>query len=401
MNEITAQEKNTLETVKEMENVKGKLSIVGTAGCDEFLGEVDGWLQKWGACEGSSIINPQFIRFGTGEAKTVINDSMRNHDIYIFADMFNHGVTFKMYGKECPMSPDDHFQDLKRLICSFAGKGRRVNVIMPMIYEGRQDKRTLRESLDAALALKELADMGVCNIISFDIHNIGIQNAIPMCSFDNVHPTYQMIKALLNKFPDIAINKDQLMMISPDEGGMNRCMYYSSVLKLELGTFYKRRDYTVVKDGRNPIKAHQYLGRSVRGKDVIVVDDIISSGESMLDVARQLKSRGAKRVFVFVSFGLFCNGLKKFDRAYRDGIIDQIFTTNLIYRTPELRERPWYTEVNMCKYVALMIATLHVDCSISKLLNPVDRINELLEKKLDENGMLKPEYREVNNTPNE
>ncbi|MBR2460805.1 MAG: ribose-phosphate pyrophosphokinase [Clostridia bacterium] len=385
----------------EVEDIKGKLTILGTAGSDEFLAEVDGWLQKWGVSEGTAIIKPQFIRFGTGEAKTVITDSMRNHDIYIFADMFNHGATFKMYGKECPMSPDDHFQDLKRLICSFAGKGRRVNVIMPMIYEGRQDKRTLRESLDAAISLKELADMGVCNIISFDIHNIGIQNAIPMCSFDNVHPTYQMIKALVNRVPDIAINRDKLMMISPDEGGMNRCMYYSSVLKLELGTFYKRRDYTVVKDGKNPIKAHQYLGRSVRDKDVIVVDDIISSGESVLDVARQLKSRGAKRVFVFASFGLFCNGLKKFDRAYRDGLIDQIFTTNLIYRTPELKERPWYTEVNMCKYVALMIATLHVDCSISKLLNPVDRINELIATKLDENGVLKPEFKEDAETPAE
>lgn len=377
----------------ELDDIKGKLSILGTAGCDEFLGEVDQWLQSWGVVQESSIIKPQFIRFGTGEAKTVISDSMRNHDIFVFADMFNHGVTFKMYGKEYPMSPDDHFQDLKRLICSFAGKGRRINVFMPMIYEGRQDKRTLRESLDAAIALKELADMGVCNIISFDIHNIGIQNAIPMCSFDNVHPTYQMIKALLNKVPDIAINRDKLMMISPDEGGMNRCMYYSSVLKLELGTFYKRRDYTVVKDGKNPIKAHQYLGKSVRDKDVIVVDDIISSGESMLDVARQLKSRGAKRVFVFASFGLFCNGLSKFDRAYKNGLIDQVFTTNLVYRTPELREKPWYTEVNMCKYVALMIAALHHDESISKLLSPVDRINNLIAKKLDENGMLKPEFR--------
>ena len=363
----------------EMDDIKGKLSIVGTAGCDEFLGEVDNWLMKWGACKESSIIKPQFIRFGTGEAKTVIDDSTRNHDIYIFADMFNHGVTFKMYGKECPMSPDDHFQDLKRLICSFAGKGRRVNVIMPMIYEGRQDKRTLRESLDAALALKELADMGVCNIISFDIHNIGIQNAIPMCSFDNVHPTYQMIKALLHKVPDIAINKDQLMMISPDEGGMNRCMYYSSVLKLELGTFYKRRDYTVVKDGKNPIKAHQYLGRSVRGKDVIVVDDIISSGDSVIDVAQQLKDKGAKRIFVFATFGLFCNGLENMDKAYEEGTITQIFTTNLVYRTPELLSRDWYTEVNMCKYVAYIVDTLNHDRTISHLLDQSKKIHAVLD----------------------
>ncbi len=377
----------------DLDVVKGKLSVIGTAGCDEFLEEVDSWLKKWHGTDDSTLIKPQYIRFGTGEAKTVINDTMRNHDIFIYADMFNHGVTFKMYGKEYPMSPDDHFQDLKRVICAIAGKGRRINVIMPMIYEGRQDKRTLRESLDAAISLRELADMGVVNLISFDIHNIGIQNAIPMCSFDNIHPTYQMIKALLKKYQDIAINRDSLMMISPDEGGMNRCMYYSSVLKIELGTFYKRRDYSVVKDGKNPIKAHQYLGKSVRGKDVIIVDDIISSGDSVLDVARQLKSRGAKRVFVFASFGLFCNGLRKIDKAYKDGAIDQIFTTNLIYRTEELRQKEWYTEVNMCKYVALLISTLHRDESISTLLDPVDRVRKLLETKIDENGMLKPEYR--------
>ncbi len=378
-----------------MEDIKGTLSIMGTSGCDEFLEEVDSWLQKWLGTEESSIIKPQYIRFGTGEAKVVINESMRNHDIFIYADMFNHGAKYKMYGKEFPMSPDDHFQDLKRVICAIAGKGRRVNVIMPMIYEGRQDKRTMRESLDAAMGLRELADIGVVNLISFDIHNIGIQNAIPMCSFDNVHPTYQMIKALLKKVPDISINRESLMMISPDEGGMTRCMYYSSVLQLELGTFYKRRDYSVVKGGKNPIKAHQYLGKSVRGKDVIVVDDIIASGDSMLDVARQLKSRGAKRVFVFASFGLFCAGLKKIDKAYKDGVIDQIFTTNLIYRTEELRSREWYTEVNMCKYVALIIAALHNDESISSLLNPVDRINKLIATKIDENGKIKPEYIET------
>ena len=379
----------------EMDEIKGKLTVIGTSGCDEFLKEVDYWLKTWQLTSDSTIIKPQYIRFGTGEAKTVISDSVRSHDIFIYADMFNHGVTFKMYEKEYPMSPDDHFQDLKRLICAIAGKGRRVNVIMPMIYEGRQDKRTLRESLDAAISLKELADMGVVNLVSFDIHNIGIQNAIPMCSFDNVHPTYQMIKALLKKVPDIAINREKLMMISPDEGGMNRCMYYSSVLKLELGTFYKRRDYSVVKDGKNPIKAHQYLGKSVKGKDVIIADDIISSGESVLDVARQLKSRGAQRVFVFASFGLFCNGLKKIDKAYKNGVIDQIFTTNLIYRTPELRQREWYTEVDMCKYVALIISALHTDHSISSLLNPVDRIHKLLDTKIDENGMLRPEYKDT------
>ncbi len=392
---LVSENRFTEEVGMELDEIKGKLTVMGTNGCDEFLREVDYWLKTWQLTSDSTIIKPQYIRFGTGEAKVVINDSVRNHDIFIYADMFNHGVTFKMYEKEYPMSPDDHFQDLKRVICAIADKGRRVNVIMPMIYEGRQDKRTLRESLDAAVSLKELADMGVVNLVSFDIHNIGIQNAIPMCSFDNVHPTYQMIKALLKKVPDIAINREKLMMISPDEGGMNRCMYYSSVLKLELGTFYKRRDYSVVKDGKNPIKAHQYLGKSVKGKDVIIVDDIISSGESVLDVARQLKSRGAGRVFVFASFGLFCNGLKKIDKAYKNGVIDQIFTTNLIYRTPELRQREWYTEVDMCKYVALIISALHTDHSISSLLNPVDRIHKLLDTKIDENGMLKPEYKDT------
>jgi ribose-phosphate pyrophosphokinase len=293
--------------------------------------------------------------------------------------MYNYGVTYKMYGKEFPMSPDDHFQDLKRIIGAIGGKARRICVIMPMLYEARQDKRTARESLDCAMALQELVNMGVSNIITFDVHNIGVQNAIPLAGFDNVRPTYQMIKALIANVPDIKIDSNHLMIISPDEGGMGRCMYYSSVLGLQLGMFYKRRDYSRVVDGKNPIIAHEYLGGDLHDMDVVIVDDIISSGESMLDVAAKLKSRGARRIFMFASFGLFCNGLEKIDAAYEEGIITKIFTTNLIYRSPELKARPWYCEVNICKYVALLIDTLNHDGSISGLLDPSDRIRNLVD----------------------
>ena len=305
---------------------------------------------------------------------------MRGHDVYIIADMYNYSVRYKMYGTEYPMSPDDHFADLKRVINAIAGKARRITVIMPMLYESRQDKRHVRESLDCAVAMKELENMGVTNIVTFDVHNIGIQNAIPLIGFDNVQPTYQMIKALIKRVPDIQLDKDHLMMISPDEGGMTRCMYYSSMLSLDLGMFYKRRDYTQVVNGKNPIVAHEYLGRSVKGKDVIIVDDIISSGQSIIDVATNLKERGAKRIFAFATFGLFCEGLDSMDRAYADGLITKIFTTNLIYRSPALLSREWYAEVDLGKYVALIVDTLNRDETISHLLKPAERIQALLEK---------------------
>ncbi|NLM56859.1 MAG: ribose-phosphate pyrophosphokinase [Clostridiales bacterium] len=363
--------------------LNGELSIIGMKGCEDFTRQVDAYLREWRCREGEDrtfIVRSECPRFGTGEAKGLIYETLRGRDVYIISDMFNYGVTFKMYGMTVPMSPDDHFQDLKRIIGAIGGKAKRITVIMPMLYEGRQHRRAARESLDCAQALHELVNMGVANIITFDAHDARVQNAIPLSGFENVHPTYQMLKALLRCYSDISLHPDDLMIVSPDEGAMSRCIYYSSVLGLDLGMFYKRRDYTKVVDGRNPIEAHEYLGREVRGKDVIVVEDIISTGESMIDVCRQLKAKGAARVFVFCSFGLFCNGLEEFDKAYAEGVFTKIFTTNLIYRTPELKRRSWYEEVNMCKYVSLIIDTLNHDNSLSELLNPVTRIHKLIER---------------------
>jgi len=360
----------------------GELTVIGMRGCEKFIDQVHNFLKETYVKESRdaviTIITPDFIRFGNGEGKCVLHDSMRGHDVYIIADLFNYGVKYKMYNIENHMSPDDHFQDLKRLIGAIAGKARRLSVIMPMLYESRQDKRSVRESLDCAVSLQELENMGVSNIITFDVHNSCVQNAIPLNGFDNVQPSYQMIKALLKNVPDIELDSSKIMLISPDEGGMQRCMYYSSVLGLELGMFYKRRDYTVVKGGRNPIVAHKYLGKPVRGKDIIIVDDMISSGDSMFDIAKQLKDKGANRIFMFATFGLFCNGLQKFDEAYEKGQINRIFTTNLIYRTPELLKKEWYIEVNMCKYIALIIDTLNHDSTISALLNPSVRIHDFI-----------------------
>ena len=372
-----------------MSNSRGKLSIISLKGGEEFINSVNYYLKQWRGDEEdveTYVVKPDWPRFGTGEAKCVLHDSFRGHDVYIIADCFNYGATYKMYGMEVPMSPDDHFADLKRLICAIMGKADHITVIMPMLYEGRQHKRSSRESLDCAVALQELIDMGVNNILTFDAHDARVQNAIPRFGFDNVHPTYQMIKSLVKHYPDISFNKNDLMIISPDEGGMSRCMYYSSVLGLDLGMFYKRRNYSVIVDGRNPIEAHEYLGRSVKNKDIIVVDDMISSGESMFEVAKHLKERGARRIFIFVSFGLFCNGVEKFNQMYKDGIFDRVFTTNLTYRSDEVKNCEWYVEVNMCKYVALLIDSINHDESISPLITPMDRIKRLLEK-------LPPEHR--------
>ena len=368
-------------------NYFGELSVVGMPGCEEFVGKVNNYLQEWRGSRGneSFIVFPELKRFSNGEGKAVLHESYRGRDVYIISDFYNYGVTYKMYGKEYPMSPDDHFADLKRVINAIGGKARRITVIMPMLYESRQDKRHVRESLDCAVALRELENMGVTNIITFDCHNIGVQNAIPLIGFDNIQPTYQMIKALVKTVKDIVLDRDHLMIISPDEGGMTRSMYYSSMLSLDLGMFYKRRDYSVVVNGKNPIVAHEYLGRSVKGKDVIIVDDIISSGQSILDVAGSLKERGAKRIFAFATFGLFCEGLEAIDKAYADGIITNIFTTNLIYRSPELMQREWYRQVDMSKYVSLIIDTLNCDQTISHLLKPAERIKALLEKIDNEN----------------
>ena len=364
------------------ETLYGELSVIGMRGCEEFVLQVDNYLKEWRRHGGeeSFLVDVECPRFGTGEAKALLHSSMRGHDVYIICDPFNYGVTYKMYGREVPMSPDDHYADVKRVIAAIAGKARRVSVIMPMLYEGRQHKRSARESLDCALMLQELVGMGVKNIITFDAHDARVQNAIPLSGFDDVRPTYQMIKALVRQYPDISLDKENLMIISPDEGAMGRCMYFSSVLGLDIGMFYKRRDYSRIVNGRNPIEAHEYLGKDLTGKDVIIVDDMISSGESLLDVAKQLKAKGAKRIFNFATFGLFTDAFDKFDKAHKEGLIDRIFTTNLVYRTPELLSKEWYVEVNMCKYVAYIIDTLNHDETISNLLDPVKRIHKLVDK---------------------
>lgn len=360
----------------------GELGVIGMKGCEDFVSQVDAYLREWRrhGDEETYLIDVDCPRFGSGEAKAIIRESMRGHDIYIFTDMFNHSVTYKMYGKDVPMSPDDHFADLKRIIAAVGGKARRISVIMPMLYEGRQHKRTTRESLDCAMALQELVNIGVSNIVTFDAHDPRVQNAIPLSGFDNVRPTYQMLKALTKKYPDISLGKDDIMVISPDEGAMSRSMYYASVMGIELGMFYKRRNYSIIVDGKNPIEAHEYLGRDIRDKDVIVVDDMLSSGESILDVSLQLKEKGAKRIFLFLTFSIFTNGYEAIEKAYNDGIFTQLFSTNLVYAPKELLEKPWFTQVNLCKYVAYIIDTLNHDESISTLLNPAKRIHDLLER---------------------
>ncbi len=360
----------------------GDLSVIGMKGCDKFVDQVDFYLREWRSHDedASFIGSADCPRFGSGEGKGMLNESMRGHDVYIYSDCFNHGVTYRMFGQCIPMSPDDHFQDLKRVIAAIGGKARRITVIMPMLYEGRQHKRNSRESLDCAIALQELVNMGVQNIITFDAHDSRVSTAIPLTGFDNVRPTYQMLKALVREIPDISLSNEDIMVISPDEGAINRSMYYASVMGIDLGMFYKRRNYAVVIDGKNPIEAHEYLGKDLKGKDAIVVDDMISSGESIIDVSRQLKERGAKRIFFFVSFGLFTAGFDTFDKAYEEGLFTKCFTTNLIYHPEGLIDKPWYSEVNMCKYVALMIDTLNKDRSVSTLLNPVKKIHHILEE---------------------
>ena len=359
----------------------GDLAIISMKGCEDISSKVDHYLKNWRNADEDEtyIVKPNCPRFGTGEAKAVLKHTARGVDAYILCDCFNYSVEYKMYGKTVPMSPDDHFQDLKCVIAALGGKARRITVIMPMLYEGRQHRRTARESMDCAMALQELVSIGVKNIITFDAHDPRVNNAIPLDGFDNVQATYQMIKALLKSVPDIQLDREHTMIVSPDEGGMGRCIYYSSVLGLELGMFYKRRNYSVIVNGKNPIEAHEFLGADIKGKDLILVDDMISSGESMLDISAKLKERGAKRIFIFSTFGLFVDGLEKFDEYYENGLIDKVFTTNLIYQTPELLSREWYCSVEMSKYIALLIDTLNYDNSISKLLDPVDRIHKAVE----------------------
>ncbi|MBQ6379977.1 MAG: ribose-phosphate pyrophosphokinase [Clostridia bacterium] len=374
----------------------GPIGIIAMKGCEEIVNKIDKYLVKWRTESTSELKNeidlkgyirdsyqiPVYLpRFGSGEAKGVIQCSVRGMDLYIICDCFNYSVTYKMYGQEVPMSPDDHFADLKRVIAAAGGHAKRITVVMPMLYEGRQHKRSGRESLDCALALQELATMGVENIITFDAHDPRVSNAIPLKSFENVRTNYQMIKALIREVPDIKIDKEHLTIISPDEGGLGRCIFYSNVLGLELGMFYKRRDYSQVVDGRNKIISHEYLGSDLAGKDVIIVDDMISSGDSMIDVAKQLKARNAKRVFICSAFGLFCNGLETFDKAYEDGLFTKCFTTNTIYRTDELKQREWYCEVDMSKFISYIVEVLNHDASIESFIITKDRIENLLVRK--------------------
>jgi len=371
----------------------GALGIVGMKGCEELSKKVDEYIHEWrrdkasgpqslsnGYMRDSYLVNTKCPRFGTGEGKAMISETVRGYDLFIICDCYNWGVKYKMYGQDVPMSPDDHFQDLKRIIGAAAGKARRVNVIMPMLYEGRQHRRTTRESLDCAAALQELVSMGVENLITFDAHDPRVQNAIPQSGFETVQPTYQFIKAMITAIPDIQIDRDHLMIISPDEGAMSRCIFYSSVLNVDLGMFYKRRDYSRVVNGKNPIVAHMFLGDNVEGKDVVIVDDMIASGDSVLDIVAQLKARKAKRIFMCPTFGLFTEGTKRFDEAYEHRMFDGVFSTNLVYGTPELKSREWYHAVDMSKYIAYIINTLNHDASISQILDPAQRISQLLEK---------------------
>jgi len=342
--------------------------------------EHKGTIAFYGYQRDNYLINACCPRFGTGEAKGQIKESVRGYDLYLLVDVTNYSLTYTVCGHTNHMSPDDHYQDLKRIIAAVGGKARRITVIMPYLYEGRQHRRTSRESLDCALALQELINMGVESIITFDAHDPRVQNSIPLNSLETVSPIYQNIKALLLNVPDIRFDSDHMMIISPDEGSMYRAVYYASILGLDVGSFYKRRDYTKIVNGRNPIIAHEFLGSDVKGKDVLLIDDMISSGDSILDAAKELKRRKANRIFIAATFGLFTNGLDKFDEAYEKGIIHRILTTNLIYQTPELLTKPWYINVDMSKYIALIIDTMNHDNSISQLLNPVERIHNILRK---------------------
>ena len=386
----TREEKRNLETIP-----VGSLGVITLEGCRNLGQKIDYYLVKWrteresehkdslafaGYQRNSYLLEAKVPRFGSGEAKGVIMESVRGTDLYILVDVCNYSLTYSLCGHENHMSPDDHYQDLKRIISAVGGKARRITVIMPFLYESRQHKRTSRESLDCAIALQELVSMGVDNIITFDAHDARVQNAIPLHGFETVRPSYQFIKGLLRNEKNLQIDSSHMMVISPDEGGMSRAIYIANVLGLDMGMFYKRRDYTRLVNGRNPIVAHEFLGTSVEGKDMIIIDDMISSGDSVVEVAAALKERKAGKIFICATFGLFTNGLARFDQAYRDGLIDKVLTTNLIYQTPELLEREWYINCDMSKYVAYLIDTLNHDTPISDLLDPNERIQRTVSK---------------------
>lgn len=379
----------------------GPLGIISMRGTEEIGAKVNNWLMHWAENNKYNVTSPtvdpalvsvpgyeknDFLipsecpRFGSGEAKGLIRGSIRGNDLFILSDVGAYNCTYKMYGKEVPMSPDDHFQDLKRIIGAAGGRAKRITVIMPFLYESRQHRRSSRESLDCAMGLQELVDMGVSNIITFDAHDPRVQNAIPLHGFDSVKPSYQILKALLRNIDSLKIDSDNMMIVSPDEGAIGRNIYYSEVLHIDLGMFYKRRDYTRIVDGRNPIVAHEYLGNTVEGKDVFVSDDIIASGESILDLAYELKKNKARRIFCAATFALFTNGIEKFNKAFEDGVITRIISTNLTYCAPEVKAAPWFIQADMSKYISYLIATLNHDRSISALLNPYDRIKNLVDE---------------------
>lgn len=374
----------------------GPLGIIALPGTQEIAQKINRYLVEWrnhpengdgflkahpGYARNTFLIDASLPRFGNGEGKGIIRESVRGYDIYILCDIGNYGETYSMFGMNYPMSPDDHFQNLKRVIAALGGKARRITVVMPMLYEGRQHRRLARESLDCAIALQELVAMGVDNLIAFDAHDPRVQNAIPLHGFENVMPTYQMLKAFIRHEPALAIRPDEMMIVSPDEGGMGRNIYYATFMGLDLGMFYKRRDYTRIINGRNPIVAHEYIGADVAGKDILIADDILSSGDSMLDLATELKKRKARNIYMFITYALFTDGLGAFNKAYREGIITRLFSTNLTYRTPELKAAPWFREVEMSKYISYIIATLNHDRSVSALLDPAARVGSLLKRK--------------------
>lgn len=374
----------------------GPLGLIAMPGTEEMGEKVNNWLKKWrdhtedtlpgdmrttpGMERQDFLLKVSCPRFGNGEGKGMIYETIRGYDMYILCDVGAYNKTYKMFGQDVPMSPDDHFANLKRVIAAMSGKAKRITVIMPMLYEGRQHRRSSRESLDCALALQDLVNMGVSNIITFDAHDPRVQNAIPTSGFESIMPSYQVFKALLRNDKTLRIDKDHLMVVSPDEGAIDRNIFYASVLGLDMGLFYKRRDYTRIVNGRNPIVAHEYLGDSVEGKDIFVADDILSSGESIIDLARELKKRKANRIFAAATFALFTNGLDAYNKAYEEGIIDRVISTNLTYRTPELKAAPWFVEADMSKYISYIIATLNHDRSLSRLLAPSERINGLLKR---------------------
>ncbi|MBQ6354615.1 MAG: ribose-phosphate pyrophosphokinase [Lachnospiraceae bacterium] len=394
----------TTRSERVLENMPvGALGIIPLVGCREMGSKVDSYLVSWrkenahkqtndssyfGYHKDSFIVEASIPRFGSGEAKGIIRESVRGKDLYLLVDVCNYSETYSMNGKVNQLSPDDHYQNVKRVIAAIGGKARRINVIMPFLYESRQHKRAGRESLDCAMALQELTSLGVENIITFDAHDPRVQNAIPLSGFETVSPTYQFIKTLLENVDDLIIDADHMMAISPDEGATRRAIDLANMLGLDMGMFYKRRDYSRVVDGRNPIIAHEFLGSNVEGKDVIIIDDMISSGESMLDVARQLKDRKAKRIFAFATFGLFTRGLDAFDKANEEGIIDGVITTNLVYQTPDLLRRPYYYNCDMSKYITLIIDILNHDGSLSEILSPVARMRMRVEEYKKAHGQL-------------